>query len=97
MFTTKTSPEKTGLEKAIDRLHDDMQTVDPDSDQYAKMADNLTKLYKLRECDKPERRGPSPDTLALITANLIGIGIIVGYEQKHVVTSKALGFLKKLV
>ncbi len=97
MFTPKTPTQKTGLEEAIDRLHADMQSIDPWSDQYATMADNLTKLYKLRAEDKSERYLPSPDTLALIVANLVGITIIVGYEQKHVVASKALTLVKKLV
>lgn len=97
MFNSKTPTQKTGLEEAIDRLHADMQGESPDTDQYSRMADNLTKLYKLRSEDKTERYLPSPDTLALIVANLVGITIIVGYEQKHVVASKALNLVKKIL
>lgn len=94
MITLKRQSEKTGLEKAIDELHVQMNAVLADSDEYSKMADQLVKLYKLREHDAPRR--VSPDTLALITGNLVGIAMIVGHERAHVVTSKALGFVMKL-
>lgn len=95
MFNLKSNRETSELEKAIDRLHSDMANVEGDSDDYAKMADNLSKLYKLREHDA--RKRVSPDTLALICANLAGIVIIVGYEHAHPVTSKALGFVAKAI
>lgn len=91
---SKQTPEPTGLEKAITDVHRQMIALSADDDEYAKMADNLTKLYKLREHDAPRRI--SPDTLATITANLAGIALIVGHERAHVVTSKALGFVLKL-
>jgi len=98
MFNPKTPPQKSGLEEAIDRLHADMQTVDPNTDAYSAMAKNLTKLYKLRALDpKEEPYRPSADTLASIIASIVGITIIVGYEQKHVVTSKALSIWQKLL
>lgn len=96
MFTPKTPRPNTGLEEAISRLHADMQTVDPNTEAYTKMAKNLGKLYKLRALDKEDKYRPSPDTLALVLANLLGIVIIVGYEQKNVIASKALSFVQKL-
>lgn len=38
----------------------------------------------------------SRDTLVLAGANLLGIVLIVGHERAHVVTSKAIGFIKTL-
>lgn len=38
----------------------------------------------------------SRDTLVLAGANLLGIILIVGHERAHVVTSKAIGFIKTL-
>jgi len=93
MFTKKAPIEKTGLEKAIDELHSEMLSVNGDSPEYAAMADNLTKLYKLREHDS--KKTISPDTLAIVAGNLIGITLIVGHERAHVVTSKALNFVMK--
>lgn len=96
MFNPKTPPEKTALEKTIERLHDDMQTFDPYTEQYAKMAENLGKLYKLREHDQVRRWRPSPDVVLTVAANLIGIGMIIKHEDVNVISSKALGFVKKL-
>lgn len=97
MFTIKkTDAKPSRLEEAIDRLYDDMQTVDPNTDAYSKMADNLTKLIKLRADDKPARKLPSPDVLATVSANLIGIALIIHHERAEVITTKALGFVKKL-
>lgn len=93
MFPKK-SPEPTGLEKAIDSLLNEMAALNGDDAEYAKMADQLEKLYKLKAIDKPEK--VSPDTLALIAGNLAGIIMIVGYERANVVTSKALGFIRQL-
>lgn len=96
MFNRKPKPEPTGLEKAIERLHADMQTHDPNTEAYGAMADNLTKLYKLREHDKLEKFRPSPDTVTVAAANILVVLIIVGYEQKHVIATKATSFLQKL-
>ena len=96
MFNLKTTPtEPTNLEKAIQRLHDDMQTVDPNTDQYTKMADNITKLYKLREYDTRKRWHPSPDAVLTATVNIVGILLIIRHEDVNVISSKAIGFVKK--
>mgnify|MGYP001209384671 CR=1 FL=1 len=96
MFKLNTPPtEPTDLEKAIRRLHDDMQTVDPNTDQYTKMADNITKLYKLREHDTVKRWRPSPDVVLASAVNLIGIVLIIRHEDVNVISTKALGFIKK--
>ena len=96
MFNQKPQIEKSGLEKTIDELIREMATVNGDSDEYAKMADQLVKLYKLKAVDNDAKKQLSPDTLALVGGNLLGILVIVGYEQKNVVASKALNFLMKL-
>lgn len=94
MFAKKAPVEKTGLEIAIDDLHSQMASVTADTEEYSTMADQLIKLYKLREHDAPRRI--SPDTLALVAGNLAGIVLIVGHERANVVTSKALNFVMKL-
>ena len=40
-------------------------------------------------------RRVSPDTMAIVAGNLLGIALIVGHERMNVVTSKALGFVLK--
>jgi len=86
--------EKTGLEKIIEDLQSEMASVSGDSDEYAKMADQLIKLMQLKADLGPKRI--SADVKATILANLAGILIIVGHERTHIVTSKAVGFVRKL-
>lgn len=95
MFTQKPKSEKTGLEKAIDELHRQLDVVMGDSEEYDRISDQLVKLYKLREHDAP-RRLVNPDTLVIAGANLLGIAMIVGHERAHVVTSAAKNFVMKL-
>jgi len=95
MFTARKETVPTGLEKTIDTLLDRMAVVECDSTEYAQMADQLVKLYKLKEIDAPKRI--SPDTKALIAGNLAGIVLIIGYERANVITSKALGFVLKSI
>lgn len=94
MFTPKDPDEKSGLEKAIDTVLSEMATLSSDSEDYAKMVDQLTKLYSLKEIDQPKRI--SPDTLAIVLGHVVGILMIVGHERTHVVTSKAMQFVLKL-
>jgi len=94
MFTAKPRDEESGLKKAIDEVIREMARRSSDSDEYAKMVDQLSKLYSLKEIDSPGR--VSPDTLAIVIGNLIGIILIVGHERTNVVTSKALSFVMKL-
>jgi len=92
MFNSK-SREETGLEKAIDGLLSEMKGFTADTKEYSAMADQLEKLYKLKDIDKPER--VKPDTLAIIAGNLLVAVVIVTYESKNILTSKALSFLQK--
>lgn len=66
-----------------------------------KMAENsnyMDEVVKLQTMHNETRnlRRVSPDTLALVAGNLLGIIMIVGHERMHIVSSKALGFLGKL-
>jgi hypothetical protein len=51
MFTEKTPSAPTKLDNVIDALLTKMADVDCTSDEYGKMADQLVKLYKVRELD----------------------------------------------
>jgi hypothetical protein len=93
-MSTTSDPAKLGLEKAIDDLLNSMNSVMPDSKEYSQMADQLIKLYNLKGVDSPKR--VSPDVLLTVLGNLFGIVLIVGFEQRNVITSKALGFVLKL-
>lgn len=95
MFIMKRTPcGSSGLDKVIDSLLNEMNSVMSDTEAYSKMVDQLVKLCTLRDNLRP--KGVSNDTLAVIAGNLFGILIIVGFERANVVTSKALSFVLKL-
>lgn len=94
MIIKRKPAEPTKLKSELDRLLDHMSTMDPETKEYSATADQVAKLYKLQEQDAPKR--VSPDTWAVVGANLAGILIIVGHERVHVITSKAVGFIMKM-
>lgn len=95
MFTPKTpTNERTDLDVVIDNLMSEMTPVRCDADSYAKMVDQFVKLYPLKDAERPKKL--SPDVLATISANLIGIAAILWHERAGIVTSKALTFVMKL-
>jgi len=95
MFVNKTSRETTQLDETIDDLFKELAGFSADEEGYAKASDQLVKLIKLKKEIEPSWR-VSPDTLALIGANLLGILLILNFERAGVVASKALSFVGKL-
>lgn len=93
MFARKPNPEVEELNKAITKVHEQMAEESAESEAFVTMADQLVKLYAQKE--KIPSRRISSDTLVTVSGNLLGILIIVGYESRNVVTSKALGFIGK--
>lgn len=91
----KHKPEIQRIDAAIDDVLAQMQTVTAASIQYGKMTDQLAKLYDLRT-RTAGTNAVSNETIATISANLIGIGMILHHERAHVITTKALGFVSKL-
>ncbi len=83
--------KRTNLEKEIDNVLAVMASMDRSSEEYSTTAANLTELFKAKAQEKS--RQVSPDTIAVIAGNLLGIGLILGYEQANVITTKALGFV----
>jgi hypothetical protein len=85
--------ESSDLEKEIARLFEVMADKQPTDADYEKVADQLCKLYKLKEVDS--KSSMSKDVL--ITA-LTGIGqilLITNFEHAHALASKSLGFVFK--
>lgn len=87
-------PKKTNLQRAIDNVLSEMEHETADSEEYGKMVDQLQKLHAMQTAQGRPR--VSPDVKANILANLIGIFVIVGHERAHLVTSKALSFIRRL-
>ncbi|MET0786294.1 MAG: hypothetical protein ABWY25_06270 [Paenisporosarcina sp.] len=81
------------LDEPIEKVLTDMNTYGPDSPEYTKLIEHLDQLTRMKS-DYRNRRF-SPDTMLIVAGNLLGILIIVAYEQKHVMVSRGLGFVIK--
>lgn len=86
MFFTPKRP-KSKLDGEIGRLTDSLHNIS-DPEKYDQVLTKLERLYKVKEHEKPDR--VSPDTWALIGANLIGILLILTHEYTNPITTKAL-------
>jgi hypothetical protein len=93
MFGRKQKVEVVKLHEVMDNILSEMAQYGPDSPEYPKLLGHLERVIVM--LDSKERRMPSPDGMLLVLGNLFGILIIVAYEQKHVMTSKALSFVSK--
>jgi hypothetical protein len=80
--------EPSILEDEISRVRRKMLSVELDSEEYETLLNNFERLVRLRKDDRSNR--VSPDTLAIVAANLLGILIIVGYERGHVIASRGM-------
>ena len=90
-FTKKN--KQTALEAEIAAVLEIMKQHQPDSAEYKKMTDNLEKLYKMDAIKREQKI--KKDTILIIAGNLLGIALILGFEQAGVITTKALGFIIK--
>lgn len=86
--------EVSKFDKEIERVIDHLSTLSPDSEEYDRTTDQLTKLRTIEGINAPSKL--SADTILMVVGNLAGILAILGYEHSHVITSKALGFVSKL-
>jgi len=94
LFSLTASSSEEALDGLIIEHEQEMQKMDVDSEEYAQALNKLERLHKLKEKTSPKR--VDPNTVLIAASNLLGIVIIVAYEHKHVITSKALGFAGKL-
>ena len=94
MSLNSTSAPVPGIQEVIDKILLEMQGKDADSEEFAKMANQLEKLHKMKMAERPDSKFDY-NTLIAVGGNLIGIVSILGFERAHVVTSKALGFVLK--
>ena len=85
--------KRSNLEKEINSVLAIMATWEPSSPEYTAMTKNLEVLYKARNEEKT--RKIKPDTVLVVAANLLGIILILGYEETNIIRSKAMSFVLK--
>lgn len=93
MFGRTPKVEAVKLDEIVNKILDEMIEYGPDSPEFKRSLKQLERLTSLK--DSKERKKISLDNVILVAGNLLGILVIVAYEQKHVMTSKGLGFVRK--
>jgi hypothetical protein len=83
---------KSKLDLAIDEVLVEMSHHSASTDEYGKLLERLTALEKLRK----EPRRPSPDVLIQSAVHILGIAMIIRYEELNIITSKALSFIPRV-
>lgn len=93
MFGRKKNVIEEKLDRVSDKLLDRMLS---DKTEVGAFAVDLAHLERVRALSRNTLRSRvSMDTVVSSAASVLGILIIVAYEQKHVMVSKGLGFVPK--
>ena len=83
----------TQLDAEIASALEQLAEMDKMSEDYEKLLDRISKLYKLKPEERPKRI--SPDTVLVVAANLFAIIRLTKFENENVIPSKsALSFIK---
>lgn len=83
--------QKSVVDEAIANVLTSMNKVEPDSKEYSSLIDNLDSLMQIKTEERKNRI--KPDTIAVVAGNLVGILVIVAYEQRHFMSQKAFGLV----
>lgn len=81
------------LDATITEILTDMQGFNAESPEYERLLERVERLNKLKT--ESRFRRVSPDTLAIVLGNILGILIVVGYERGHVMTTRAKEYVLK--
>jgi hypothetical protein len=84
--------EITPIEREIDANLKKMQEVGVTAPEYKSLMDNLVRLNDMKTKSQSHNR-ISLDTLAVVGGNLLVVMLIIAFEQKHIITSKAMNHL----
>lgn len=93
MFGKFRKEETAIYDEPIEKVLDAMRAYDTIDEEYIRLMDYLERLTKLKA--EKSKSKVDPNTKAIILGNLLGIVIIIAYEQKHVMKSKAMAFTLK--
>ena len=94
MFESLKKDGAKSLDEAIKQAYSKLETLDVGSKEYSDALEHYERLYAVK--GETRKRRVSSDTVLIVLGNLLGILIIVAYEQKHVFASKATSFAMKM-
>jgi hypothetical protein len=92
LSTPETEPSK--LDPLIEDVIMEMKGLDTDSEEYQTALTSLRVLYEAKATE-PKRKELDPNTVASVAGSLAGIGLILLFEMRGVITSKSMNFVPK--
>ena len=97
MFNRHSAEKPHALDSTIENLISELAGLES-SEEYGAAVASLKILMELRIADKAAAKSftMSPDTIAAVAANLLGIAMILGFEKANVITTKSLSFVPKM-
>lgn len=98
MFNRIPKDETHPLDAPIDDLIRSLAGMTEGEEVHTQAVASLKTLMELRNADKSEARKPpvSPEVAVAAGAHILGIAMILGFEMRHVLTSKAIAFVPKI-
>lgn len=90
------------LERSIDNaLLDGLDRIKESGtpEEYSIMVDNLEKLSNVKSATAKSRRGLNSvdgNTVVNVIGSLAGVAMVIVYEQRHVLATRAMQFIKRL-
>ena len=94
MITKKDN--KSMLEKEYDSAVMQLKTFLPGSEEYLDQLEVIERLHKLIVEKNSTKKQVSPDTVLNGVVGLLQVGAILGHERLHNITTKAIGFVRKV-
>lgn len=85
--------KKTELDKEIEAVLEEMFYQSRYSDNYLRNLEHLERLYSIKGTAESTKKRISPDTIAIVVGNLLGIILILHYEKFNTVTTRAVNFI----
>ncbi len=85
----------TVLEKEYENAVKLLSTCVPGSDMYDEQLKVVERVHKLLMEEKDRKFHVSPDAVLTAATNLVGMGLIMNFEQLHNITTKAFTMLFK--
>jgi len=84
---------KPFIEREIQAVEEQLERLGPADPIYAGVADNLARLYKMR--DLKWHHKVDPNTVVTTVGSLAGIVLILNFERLGIISSKAMIFIKR--
>lgn len=84
---------KSVLDEPIGLVLTRMNEFGPENEEFDRFVKHLDRLMEMKENESKSRI--NPNTVLIVLGNLLGILVIVAYEQKHVMVSRAVAFVNR--